>query len=105
MGVEAVVSQDTPGRYVIKLAGDLAYPTSDELVATVARVVADSGTVNVVVDLSGVRFLDSSGVESLMRARSTTLAASGSLSVTGAAGTVAEVLRITAVDGVLSVEG
>ena len=105
MAFESVVSEDTPGRYVIKVAGDLAFPDSDGLVETVAGLVADSGTADVVLDLGGVGFLDSSGVRALLQARQATLAKDGSLTVTGAHGTVAEVLRITAVDDLLGSSG
>jgi anti-sigma B factor antagonist len=96
-----VVSEDTPGRYLITLGGDLSFPDSDGLVELVAGLVAESGAVTVVLDVSGLEFLDSSGVRALLQARQATLAKDGTLSVTGAQGTVAEVLRITGVDALL----
>lgn len=101
MAFEAVVSEDTPERYTIKVDGDLASPECDGFAEMVAGLVADRGTVDVVVDVSGVGFLDSSGVRTLLQARQATIARGGSLTVTGARGTVAEVLRITAVDSLL----
>jgi anti-sigma B factor antagonist len=101
VGFEAVVSQDTPGRYQIGIGGELAFPDSDDLVELVAGLVAESGAVTVVVDVDALEFLDSSGVRALLQARQATLAKDGSLTVTGAQGTVAEVLRITGVDALL----
>lgn len=105
MAFEAVVSQGTFGRYVISLDGDVAFPDCERLPELVAGLVAESGAVEVVLDLGAVGFLDSSGVRALLQARQAALAKDGSLTVTGARGTVAEVLRITAVDTLLCGQG
>jgi anti-sigma B factor antagonist len=115
VGFDAVVSEDSSGRYVVTVEGDLTFPDTDALVELVTGLVAGSGsadsgsagsgTVEVVVDVGGLGFLDSSGVRALLQARQATLAKDGSLTVTGAHGVVAEVLRITAVDTLLCAPG
>ncbi|GIH15724.1 hypothetical protein Raf01_38960 [Rugosimonospora africana] len=88
---------------MIKVDGDLDMSTADSLVDTVTGVVAGAGAVAVDLDLSGLGFLDSSGIRALLRAHRAIVAQGGSLTVSGARGLVAEVLRITAVEELLGV--
>lgn len=99
---ETAASIDADGHRVIAVRGDVDLETSDALVAAVQRVLSDDPAAKVVVDLTTVAFLDSSGVRALLRSRSEAVAGGGSLSVTGAQGLVADVLRITAVDEMLA---
>ena len=98
---EAATSVDGSGRRVISLNGSVDLATSDGLVEVVRRLLADGGEQAIIVDLAGVGFLDSSGVRALLVAQRDTVAQGGSLSVCGARGIVADVLRITAVDETL----
>lgn len=90
---------------MVRLDGDLAFDTADGLVTTVGRLLAGWGAAEVVLDLAGVDFLDSSGVRALLQVRRAVVAQGGVLSVSGARGLAAEVLRITAVEEWLNVTG
>lgn len=98
---ETAASIDTDGHRVITVRGDVDLETSDGLLAAVQHVLSDHPAAEVIVDLTAVGFLDSSGVRALLRARSEAVARGGSLTVSGARGLVADVLRITAVDELL----
>lgn len=88
---------------MIKVDGDLDMSTAESLVDTVTGVVAGAGALAVNLDLSGLGFLDSSGIRALLRARRAVVAQGGSLTVSGARGLVAEVLHITAVEELLGI--
>jgi anti-anti-sigma factor len=59
-------------------------------------------TADIVVDLSGTRFLDAAGIGALVLACSLARDAGARLAVRGASGLVAAVLRVTRADQVLS---
>jgi anti-anti-sigma factor len=63
----AIHREDRDGRRVLRLSGDVDLSTSPEVVE--ALNVACVGTARVEVDLSGVRFMDSSGLHALVSAR------------------------------------
>lgn len=98
---ETAASVDAAGNRVITVDGDLDLDTSDGVVEAVRRVLSEGGEPAIVVDLSRVGFLDSSGVRALLVAQREALAQGGSLLVSGSRGVVADVLRITAVDELL----
>ena len=84
--------------------GELDLSSADLLLEAVTRILAGTQVKQVEVDLSEVGFLDSSGIQALMRARRAVAENGGRLSVSGAHGIVAQVLRITAVDQILGSE-
>jgi anti-sigma B factor antagonist len=97
------VYESASGRLVIKINGDLDFDSADAFVDTVKGVLAGAGGASVDVDLSGLDFLDSSGIRALLQAHRACVSQGGSLSVSGARGLIAEVLHITAVDELLGV--
>lgn len=99
--LETAASSDGHGHRVLTVRGDVDLETSDALLAALRRVLTDDPVPDVIVDLTAVSFLDSSGVRALLRAHGEAVARGGSLSITGAQGIVADVLRITAVDELL----
>ncbi|WP_433796495.1 STAS domain-containing protein [Actinoplanes sp. CA-252034] len=80
---------------VVALAGDCDLSSRDELTAALLEAVRSGGAV--VVDLVGVRFLDSSGLHALVTAHHAALERSGTLHVVNATGSVATVLEITGI--------
>ncbi|MGA5300484.1 STAS domain-containing protein [Nucisporomicrobium flavum] len=88
-----------PGRVVVTLTGECDLEGRDELTAMLLTAV-DSAPV-VVVDLAGVTFIDSSGIHGLVTAHRAAQDAGRRLHVTNAGGTVATVLEITGVAGLL----
>jgi anti-sigma B factor antagonist len=87
------------GRTVVALTGECDLAGRDELIATLLRAVDDAELV--VVDLAGVTFMDSSGIHGLVTAHRAARDADRALHVVNAAGTVATVLEITGVSGLL----
>lgn len=90
----------TSGRVVVALAGECDLAARDQLTAAL-RAALDAGG-PVTVDLSGLSFLDSSGIHELISAHRTAVRNGGALYATGASGVVAEVLNLTGVAGLLS---
>lgn len=78
---------------VLLVSGDLDYQTAADLHAELADPALDGH--RVVVDLSGVPFIDSAGLQELWRARKSLGQRSGQLVLTGVGAQPAELLRIT----------
>lgn len=91
------------GRVVVAVAGDVDMLTAVRLRESVAEAVRLAGAGPVIVDLERVPFLDSSGIQALLDGYHTAMVAGGTLTVRGANGTVARVLRIVGLDRVLGV--
>jgi anti-anti-sigma factor len=97
--VRADVLKD--GLTVVWVTGDVDLAAEASVTRALADVVASGTTTGVVVDLSGVPFLDSSGIRALIRGHLAAAEAGLELTVRGAQGTVEQVLRLTGVDQTL----
>lgn len=89
------------GLTVVWVTGDVDLAAEASVTQALADVVASGTTTGVVVDLSGVPFLDSSGIRALVRGHLAAAEAGLELTVRGAQGTVEQVLRLTGVDKTL----
>ncbi|MFJ9040771.1 STAS domain-containing protein [Streptomyces sp. NPDC102406] len=85
---------------LITLTGDLDYATAPELLATVTGLATAPGT-TVTLDLSGVRFFDSGGINVLLRARTALQERGAELAVRRLSPVVERIFRITGLDTVL----
>lgn len=86
-----------PDSAVVAVAGDVDLSTSPALAHAVATAVDAAGDLMVVVDLSGVRFCDSTGISALVQGRRLAQQHGVRYRVTGATGLVLDVLEITGV--------
>ena len=102
MGFEVRPEPLGDGRVVVRISGELDLSTRDVVASAVRSVLHTDRTADIVVDLSGTRFLDAGGIGALVLARSLARAAGARLAVRGASGLVAAVLRVTHADQVLS---
>ncbi|MFI7281993.1 STAS domain-containing protein [Micromonospora chersina] len=87
----------------LRLVGELDLGTAPELTAAIDRLVAE-GRHEVLLDLTDLTFCDSTGIAAFVRGDNLAAAAGGWLRITGAAGRVARVLRMTGLDDVLRYE-
>jgi anti-anti-sigma factor len=99
----AATTLDEPGRVRVKLAGDCDLAVRDELSAALLAAVDRADVV--VVDLAEVGFLDSSGLHGLVAAHHAARGRGGRLFVENPTGSVATVLDLTGVAGLLSPNG
>jgi len=97
-----VSTSDQDGRTVVAAVGEVDLFTAPGLDAELTRVVTGGATA-VVVDLSGVDFLDSTGLSVIVKALKRVREAGGSLSVVVTSERVAKVFRITGLDQILPV--
>jgi anti-anti-sigma factor len=81
----------------VTVSGVVDLATVDHLEAAIAGAVADGASTAVIVDVSGVRLLDSAGISALLKGRRQADERERRYRVIGAQGMVAEVLRITGV--------
>ncbi|MFG2916866.1 STAS domain-containing protein [Kitasatospora sp. NPDC048298] len=88
---------------VVTVAGELDHDSADGLRAALARPPSAAGIERIVVDLAGLRFCDSTGLNVLLRARLDARAAGLRLEVAGPVPLVARLFAITGADDVLRV--
>lgn len=93
-----------PGRecMVVEVAGELDMATAPQLVEGLQRVL-DAGTRNVVVDLAGVGFMDSSALGGLVVMFKAVRERGGQLCLAGVQRPVGTLLAVTSVDQVIEV--
>jgi anti-sigma B factor antagonist len=96
--VQASVTSNRSGSVVtVAVSGDIDISASGAVEAAVIGAVAGDGLTRVEVDLSGVEFLDSSGVSLLLRGRRKADEQGVEFRVTGARGVPKRVLEMTGV--------
>ncbi|MEU6394449.1 STAS domain-containing protein [Streptomyces sp. NPDC046939] len=95
---------DGPDGPVMALTGDLDYETAPDLLAAVTALATEPGT-TVTLDLSGVRFFDSGGINVLLRARSRLLERDAVLAISRLSPAVERIFLITGLDTVLPPTG
>ncbi|MEU4237447.1 STAS domain-containing protein [Actinoplanes sp. NPDC026619] len=99
----AATTSDGAGHVRVTLAGDCDLAVRDQLSESLLAAVHRSDTV--IVDLAAVGFLDSSGLHALVTAHRAAIERGGRLYVENPAGSVAAVLDLTGVAGLLSRSG
>ncbi|MET9914327.1 STAS domain-containing protein [Streptomyces sp. NPDC006476] len=92
----SVVSTHADGILVLSLTGEIDHDTG-----LVLRQALSSGDTRIVVDLSQVTFLDSTGINILIAAHNTLAQAGGWLRLAAATGPVLRTLQIVGVDAVI----
>ena len=104
MGLEfALEVNDDGNSVVLALRGEVDLQRRDEVADTAIKHLEQARPV--VLDLSRVTFIDSSGLGALIRARQAATRLGGSFSIRGATGPVARVLAITGLGESLSDPG
>jgi anti-sigma B factor antagonist len=101
-GLDIEISADPPTTLTVRLSGELdlaAHPVVAEQVT--AAPVEQAGVERVVVDLGGVKFYDSSGLGALLDIRRTAGKLGTALVLRSPSASVARVLDIAGVDGLL----
>jgi len=101
----SVARLDGPAAMTVAAAGEIDIAAVGELHDAITAALADAPPqVPLIIDLSGLRFIDSAGIGALLRGRRAALAAGRPFRVTGATGLVLEVLWLTGVWPLLSGE-
>jgi len=98
------VSQPAQGSCVVSLSGDLDIESSIEFSAKIDALTA-TGPVHVIVELSGVRFIDSSGLNSLVVGARETEHRGGSFVVAAPSQYVARVFELVRIGESLDIVG
>ncbi len=102
--VELKVSSQPQGDQVIVTAsGEIDLYTAPALQAELAAVLGGGHPVRVVVDLSGVEFCDSTGMNVLLSAMKRARERGGALDLAGPQPAVRKVLQVTGLDSVFNV--
>ena len=81
----------------VAIDGEIDLSNADDIGQQLVAHGSEEGVARIVVDLAGVRFLDSAGINALLRSRRWADYHHRSLRVTGAEGRVLEVLELTGV--------
>ncbi|MCX5381549.1 STAS domain-containing protein [Streptomyces sp. NBC_00091] len=89
------------GTVLLTLGGELDHDTAAPLEAALDAAAAQGG--RLLVDMAGLEFCDSTGLNALLRGRLTLQEAGGTLELAGLSGPVARMFRITGADGIFPV--
>jgi anti-sigma B factor antagonist len=100
-GLEIVVSVDHDRAYLM-LAGEIDVTNSEQLVTSVYRHLGEPRIVEVVADLAGLTFLDSSGLRALVLGRRRADESGKAFRIRNHRGHVANVIEITGLTPYLS---
>ena len=92
------------GIEVIQLSGSLTLGRESQALETLVESIAAPRPARIVLDLTGVPFIDSAGIGVLIGCHGKTLTGGGHLRLAGAADRVLHVLRVTKVDAVLRLD-
>lgn len=103
MRVELSVSRQSVGGYpVVAVSGEVDVYSAPALKDSLSELM-QSGASTVVVDLTDVAFLDSTGLGALVEARAATTEAGGSLPIVCNHERILKLFTITGLDGVFSI--
>jgi anti-sigma B factor antagonist len=97
------VSADEDGGALVGVVGEVDLATADQLWAVVIEAMT-TWTGDVVVDLSGVTFLDSQGIRALIRTHKDCGIEAARLTLRSPSRQVREVFEITGIDRILRIE-
>lgn len=101
--MELSVSRPTSGDIpVVSVTGEVDVYSAPALKDNLTELIK-SGVTSIVVDLSGVAFLDSTGLGALVEARSATTEAGGSLPLVCSQERILKLFSITGLDGVFGI--
>ncbi|WP_186316257.1 STAS domain-containing protein [Catellatospora sichuanensis] len=96
MEVANVVAHgDAPHEVVVAVSGEIDLGVRDELLNALHATIRMAGVTSVVVDLSRVSFMDSTGLHVLLAARETAHSSGVGFNVVGATGLARRVLAVT----------
>ncbi|MEU3647357.1 STAS domain-containing protein [Lentzea sp. NPDC034063] len=93
-----VVTHDTPAGPVLELAGDLDVATAPLALRAVEALAPRAGQ-QVVVDLTGLRFCDSTGISTLIAAHNRAHAADAGIALAGVPRHLTRTLALVGLDG------
>ena len=95
---------DEAGAVVIAVSGDLDIATADELFREAHETLRGGAPASLVLDLSGVAFLDSSGIGTLVELRNVATDTGGALTLRHPSDRTKRLLEITALDRVFTID-
>jgi anti-sigma B factor antagonist len=98
----AVTVTEVPGRTIVSVSGEIDLATANELRERLLALVA-AGSVDVILDLDRVAFVDSTGLGALVATRRRFQVAGGLLVLVCSVPLVLRLLRVTSLDRVLPV--
>ncbi|SDZ45299.1 anti-sigma B factor antagonist [Micromonospora pattaloongensis] len=105
MTLDTRTEVDGTGRLILHVHGDVDLGTETLLGQALTAALANRGVREVIVDLAGVPFLDSTGVRVLLEGRRAALARGAALTVRNPQRVVNHVLQVTGVAEALGLPG
>ena len=94
----------TPDTAIVAMSGDLTLGTSLQAADTNLQNLIKAGTIKIVLDLSGVPYIDSAGLGAIVHAYGLAMEYHGTMRLCGINEKVASVLKMTRMDTFLAVD-
>lgn len=101
--MDVVITPNGTGSAVVSVTGELDVFTAPDLETRLSELI-ESGTSDVVIDLTSVEFLDSTGLGVMVKGLKWAKEAGGGLRVVAADEKIVKVFRITGLDEVMSLQ-
>ncbi len=99
-----LTTEQTDGASVVTVVGEVDVHTAPQLDEALTALV-EAANYRLIVDLSGVEFLDSTGLGVLVKALKRVREHDGSLDVVASADRITKVFRITGLDSAIGIHG
>ncbi len=99
-----VVTRETDGAVIVDIAGRIALADGTALVRDTIRQLGEQGKTRIVLNVSGVDFLDSAGLGELVRAHASVRSRGGQMKLVNPSKQVHDLLRMTKLDHVLEIQ-
>ncbi|MFD4233354.1 STAS domain-containing protein [Streptomyces sp. NPDC058542] len=97
-----ITARDAATGPVIEIVGDLDYDTAPRLREVVDGLTVAAGHL-LVLDLAGLNFCDSSGINALLSARNLTIEQGGHIALAAVPANTARILRVVGLDRVFTI--
>ena len=96
------ISQETvaPGKSVIRLQGKVMISEAPDRIGAAVEELVQAGTRTIIIDLSGITALDSTGIGYLIAGYNRIVAAGGEMRMAGATGHILQNFRVNQLDRV-----
>jgi anti-sigma B factor antagonist len=104
MILDVSIDHTSPGTAVVAMKGPLTLGTSLLAADTNLQNLIKAGTTRIVLDLSGVPYIDSAGLGAIVHAYGLAMENHGSIRLCGINEKVASLLKMTRMDGFLAVD-
>jgi anti-sigma B factor antagonist len=103
MSLLNIVERKEPGFTILEITGRLALGRESQRIETIVEELANQGHAKVVIDLTGVDYIDSAGIGMIALATGKLKESGGTVALVAPEGRVLQMLKLTQMNSILNV--